>query len=66
MFTYSAICDVPIETLDYLTGLLHRHRRTHDLRPFQRAGTARTQAKGTAEGSVDTSGVVVQAAFVGQ
>lgn len=45
MFTYSAICDVPIETLDYLTGLLHRHRRTHDLRPFQRAGTARTQAK---------------------
>ncbi|WP_181878899.1 MULTISPECIES: hypothetical protein [Micrococcus] len=54
MFTYSAICDVPIETLDYLTGLLHRHRRTHDLRPFQRAGTARTQAKGTAEGSVDT------------
>lgn len=45
MFTYSATCNVPIETLDYLTGLLRRHRRTHDLRPEQRAGTARTQAK---------------------
>lgn len=45
MFTYSAICDVPVETLDFLTGLLHRHRKTHDLRPFQRAGTSRTQAK---------------------
>lgn len=45
MFAYSAICDVPVETLDFLTGLLHRHRRAHDRRPFQRAGTARTQAK---------------------
>lgn len=45
MFTYSAICDVPIETLDVLTGLLHRHRTSHDLRPFQRVGTSRTQAK---------------------
>lgn len=45
MFTYSAICDVPIETLAYLTTLLEGHRRAHDLRPFQRAGTARTQAK---------------------
>lgn len=45
MFTYSAICDVPVETLDFLTGLLHRHRKNHDRRPAQRAGTARTQAK---------------------
>ena len=45
MFTYFAICDVPAETLDLLTVLLHRHRRAHDARPHQRAGTARTQAK---------------------
>lgn len=45
MFTYSAICDVPTETLAYLATLLRDHRRTHDLRPEQRAGTARTQAK---------------------
>jgi len=42
VFTYSAICDVPIETLDFLTGLLHRHRKAHDRRPAQRASTART------------------------
>ena len=45
MFTYSAICDVPAETLQFLTSLLHRHRKAHDLRPAQRAGTSRTQAK---------------------
>ncbi len=45
VFTYSAICDVPTETLDYLTRLLHRHRKACDRRPEQRAGTARTQAK---------------------
>lgn len=45
VFTYSATCDVPIETLNFLTSLLHRHRRVHDARPHQRAGTARTQAK---------------------
>ncbi|MBD2763541.1 hypothetical protein IEE92_13485 [Kocuria sp. cx-116] len=45
MFTYSAICDVPVGTLDYLTSLLLRHRRAHDTQPHQRAGTARTQAK---------------------
>lgn len=45
MFTYSAICDVPVDTLNWLTGLLHRHRRAHDARPEQRAGTPRTQAK---------------------
>lgn len=45
MFTYSAICDVPTETLDWLTHLLHRHRKVHDLRPFQRAGTVRAQAQ---------------------
>ncbi|WP_419720591.1 transposase family protein [Kocuria marina] len=31
--------------LEFLTSLLHRHRETRDRRPFQRAGTARTQAK---------------------
>lgn len=36
---------MPIETLDYLTGLLHRHRKDHDLRPVQRAATSRTQPK---------------------
>lgn len=45
MFTYSAICDVPVESLELLTGLLHRHRKDHDPRPFQRAGSCRTQAK---------------------
>ncbi|GAA4694120.1 hypothetical protein GCM10025781_09540 [Kocuria gwangalliensis] len=45
MFNYSAICDVPVETLEFLTGLLHRHRTTHDRRPAQRAGTVGTQAK---------------------
>lgn len=45
MFTYSAIYDVPVETLSYLTGLLHRHRQAHDRRPKQRAGIARTQTK---------------------
>lgn len=41
MFTYSAICDVPTDNLGFLTRLLNRHRRTHDTRPHQRAGTAR-------------------------
>lgn len=45
VFTYFATCDVPIETLDFLTSLQHRHRKIHDRRPFQGAGTPRTQAK---------------------
>ena len=45
MFTYPAICDVTVETLDFLTGLVHRHCKNHDRRPAQCAGTARTQAK---------------------
>ena len=43
--THFATCDVPVETLDLLTSLLHRHRRAHDTRPHQRAGTTRNQAK---------------------
>lgn len=45
MFDDSAICDVPIETLDHLPNLLHLHRKAHDARPHQQAGTAQTQAK---------------------
>ena len=45
MFIYSAICDVSVGILDFLTGLLHHHRMAHDRRPQQRAGTVRHQAK---------------------
>ena len=45
MFTYSAICDVPEETLLQVTTLLHAHRRAIGTRRGARAGTARTQAK---------------------
>lgn len=45
MFTYSAICDVPEETLRYVTALLHAHRRDIGTRVGRRAGTVRTQAK---------------------
>lgn len=44
MSTYSALCDVPVEALDFLINLLRRHYRTHDHRSTQRGGTARTQA----------------------
>lgn len=44
MSTYSAHCDVPVETLDFLINLLRRHHRTHDHRSTQRGGTGRTQA----------------------
>ena len=40
MFTYSAICDVPVETLDFLTGLLHRHRNEAPWVSFRGQGTA--------------------------
>ena len=40
-----AICEVPFETLNFLTDLLYYHRKAHDIRPKQRAGTLRTQAK---------------------
>ncbi len=45
MFTYSAICDVPEETLRHVTALLHAHRREIKTRTGRRSGTARTQAK---------------------
>ena len=45
MFTYSAICDVPEETLRHVTSLLQTHRRRPGARSDLRAGTARTQAK---------------------
>lgn len=45
MFTYSVICDVPEQTLLYVTALLHTHRREIGTRTGRRAGTARAQAK---------------------
>lgn len=45
MFTYSAICDVPEETLLYVTALLHAHRRAIGTRAGRRAGSERAQAK---------------------
>jgi hypothetical protein len=45
VFTYSAICDVPEETLRHVTALLHAHRREIRTRTRRRSGTARTQAK---------------------
>lgn len=45
MFTYSAICDVPEETLLYVTALLREHRRAVGTRNRRRAGSERTQAK---------------------
>ena len=37
MFTYSAICDVPEETLRYVTALLRAHRREIGTRAGRRA-----------------------------
>lgn len=45
MFTYSAICDVPEETVLYVTALLRGHRREIGTRKGRRAGSERTQAK---------------------
>ncbi|HYB35299.1 MAG TPA: transposase family protein [Mycobacterium sp.] len=45
MFTSSAICDVPEETLLHVTALLRGHRREIGTRKGRRAGSARTQAK---------------------
>ena len=45
MYTYSAICDVPEETLQHMTALLHAHRCEIGTRAGRRAGTVRTQAK---------------------
>ena len=43
MFTYSAICDVPEETLHHVTALLHAHRCEIGTRAGRRAGTVRTR-----------------------
>jgi DDE superfamily endonuclease len=45
VFTYSAICDVPEETLRYVTALLYGHRRVIGTRQGRRAGSERTQAQ---------------------
>ncbi|MFI7579757.1 hypothetical protein, partial [Kocuria kalidii] len=45
MFVDSSISNVPIETLDHFANLMHLHRKVHDTRPHQQAGTAQTQAK---------------------
>ena len=45
MFTYSALCDVPEETLLHVTALLRGHRREIGTRKGRRAGSERTQAK---------------------
>ena len=45
MFTYSAICDVPEQTLLHVTALLRAHRHEIGTRTGRRAGTVRTQAK---------------------
>lgn len=44
MITCRASLEVPIETLRAVTGWLRQHRRTHDARPWQRAGTVYVQA----------------------
>ncbi len=45
MFVYSAICDVPEETLVRVTAWLLAHRRRIGTRVGRRAGTVRAQAK---------------------
>lgn len=45
MFTYSAICDVPEETLRYVTALLRARRREIGTRNGRRTGSERTQAQ---------------------
>ena len=44
MFTYSAICDVPEQTLRHVTALLRAHRREIGTRTGRRAGSERRQA----------------------
>jgi hypothetical protein len=45
MFAYSSFCDVPEDTLVYVTALLYRHRQELGTRTGRRAGSERTQAK---------------------
>ena len=44
MITYGATLDVPAHTLTVVTRWIAAHRRARDIRPWQRAATARTQA----------------------
>ncbi|MDF2846944.1 MAG: family transposase [Oerskovia sp.] len=44
MITYRATLDVPAHTLTVVTRWITAHRRARDIRPWQRAATARTQA----------------------
>ena len=44
MFAYSAICDVPEETLLWVTALVYAYRREIGTRVGRRAGSERTQA----------------------
>jgi len=44
VFTYSAICDVPAETLMIVSGWLAAHRRRIGTRAGRRAATVRVQA----------------------
>lgn len=45
MFTYSAVCDVPEQTVQHVTELLQEYRRQVGTRKGRRAGTESTQAK---------------------
>jgi hypothetical protein len=44
VISYRATLDVPVATLAQVTAWLKAHRRKYDVRPWQRAATARTQA----------------------
>lgn len=45
MFSYSAMCDVPADTLTAVTGWLWAHQQRIGTRRGRRAATVRTQAK---------------------
>jgi hypothetical protein len=47
--TYSAICDVPEETLLWVTALLRTHRREIGTRKGRRAGSERIQGSGVVD-----------------
>lgn len=44
MITYRATLDVPEHTLTVVARWIHAHRRTNDIRPWQRAASPREQA----------------------
>jgi len=44
LITYRATLDVPTHTWSVVTRWITAHRRAHDIRPWQRAATARAQA----------------------